>query len=143
MSDILNMTNEELRNQLSDNLKAAYEINPEYQQCIKEYRDNIKNDFETEWSKRHFKWFFKKRRQRKLRSRIMRRYTSPIYGLFEEILEDMWPKLFSTNFCDKFVDIKEIKYETPDWDTSNEPKFGLCVSERILREAIVNTREDD
>ena len=83
------------------------EPDQEFKLRLEEYRQNIENDFQEEWSKKKFKWFFKKRRQKKLRSKIFRRYQSPIFWIVEDILEDMLPKAIEHSF-DNFVDIKDV-----------------------------------
>lgn len=138
MVDILNMSNEELRDMLRKDILEA-NPDPEWERRLREYHDNIERDFKAEWSKRHFKWFFKKRRQRKLRAKIMRRYEGPIFWLIEDILEDLWPKALA-NTTDYFVDIKDIKGENPEWCSYDKPQYGLCASERVLRDIIANKK---
>lgn len=86
---------------------SNYELDPEYKRRLEEYHQKIENDFNAEWSKKKFKWFFKKRRQQKLRSEITRRYSGPVFWLIEDILDDMLPK--TTNaFFGQFVDVKNL-----------------------------------
>lgn len=106
IDDLLNMTNEELRDWFRQEIVEA-KPDPEWERRLKEYYDNIERDFQEEWSKKHFKWFFKKHRQKKLRYRVTRRYTAPVFWLIEEIIEDTLPKMVDENF-QKFVDIKDF-----------------------------------
>lgn len=86
---------------------ANYEPDPEYQRRLEEYHKKIEDDFQEEWSKKKFKWFFKKRRQQKLRAQISHRYAGPVFWLIEDMLEDMLPKVTSP-FFNQFVDVKDI-----------------------------------
>ena len=77
-------------------------------QDIKEYKEKLQYEFETEWSKKKFKWFFKKYRQRKLKTKIYRRHCRPIFELVEDVLEDTIPKKIDV-LLDNLVDIKDVK----------------------------------
>lgn len=79
----------------------------EFHRRCEERRQNIENDFNAEWSKKHFKWFFKKRRQKKLRAQIVRRYTAPVFWLIEDMIEEMLPQTINENF-QQFVDVKDV-----------------------------------
>ena len=76
-------------------------------QDIKEYKEKLKYEFETEWSKKKFKWFFKKYRQRKLKTKIYRSHCSPIFELVEDVLEDTIPKKIDI-LLDNLIDIKDV-----------------------------------
>ena len=89
------------------NIMLNTEPDPTFKLRLEEYRQNIDNDFQEEWSKKKFKWFFKKRRQKKLKAKIYRRYQSPIFWIVEDALEDMLPKSIEYSF-DNLVDIKDI-----------------------------------
>lgn len=106
LDNLLNMTNGEIREYFR---KEIFEKEPdsEFKRRLEEYRDNIERDFQEEWSKKRFKWFFKKRRQKKLRAKIARCYTAPVFWLIEEVIEDTLPKVIDENF-QKFVDIKDF-----------------------------------
>jgi hypothetical protein len=78
-----------------------------YNQELPEYLQKIQDEFQTEWSKKKFKWFFKKYRQRKLKSKIYRRHCKPIFGLIEDVVEDTLPKAMEFSF-DQFVDVKDL-----------------------------------
>ena len=106
INNLLSMTNEELREWLRQEILEA-KPDPEWERRLKEYYDNIERDFQEEWSKKHFKWFFTKRRQNKLRNKITHRYAGPVFWLIEEIIEDTLPKMVDENF-QKFVDIKDL-----------------------------------
>lgn len=80
----------------------------EYKRRLEEYHQKIENDFNEEWSKKHFKWFFTNRRQKKLRYQITRRYTAPVFWLIEDIIDDTLPKM-TNEFFGQFVDVKEIQ----------------------------------
>ena len=89
-----------LQNKLDDSLL-------QYKKDFEEYRQRLKNEFQTEWSKKKFKWFFKKYRQRKLKTKIYRRHCRPIFGLMEDILEETLPKTIELSF-DQLTDIKNV-----------------------------------
>ena len=89
---------------VKNELDAAFS---QYEQDLKEYGKKIQNEFQTEWSKKKFKWFFKKYRQRKLKSKIYRRHCRLIFELVDDILEDVLPKAIEFSF-DQFADIKDI-----------------------------------
>lgn len=111
IDNLLNKSNEELRDWFR---KEIIEDKPdlEWERRIKEYYDNIERDFQEEWAKKHFKWFFTKRRQKKLRAKVARRYTAPVFWLIEEIIEDMIVKQWETpEFFDQFVDFKDVSSE--------------------------------
>ena len=90
-----------------------------WERRLKEYYDNIERDFQEEWSKKHFKWFFTKRRQKKLRDKITHRYAGPVFWLIEEIIEDTLPKMVDENF-QKFVDIKDFALGDKAYFTEEE-----------------------
>ena len=73
------------------------------------YKQQIENDFQSEWSKKHFKWFFKKRRQKKLRSKIFRRYQMGIFNLVECCIEDMLPKAIEES-VENLTNIKDVPF---------------------------------
>ena len=106
LNNLLNKSNEELRDWFCKEIVDA-EPDPEWKRRLEEYHNNIERDFQEEWSKKHFKWFFTKRRQNKLRNKITHRYAGPVFWLIEEIIEDTLPKAFDENF-QKFVDIKDL-----------------------------------
>lgn len=66
-----------------------------------------------EWPGKHFKWFFTKLRQKKLRHQIARRYTSPNLWILNDLIEyvrsqlDMIEDIRSENF-QQFVDVKDV-----------------------------------
>lgn len=108
MIDLLNMTNEEIIKWFRKETGNAMS-SPEYIRGLAEYNQNIKNDFQTEWSKKKFKWFFKKYRQKKLRAKIFHRYQSPIFQCLEGTIEDILLTSFQAdNFFTDFVDIKDL-----------------------------------
>lgn len=83
--------------------------NSEYEQRLEEYHQNIENDFQTEWSNKKFKWFFKKRRQKKLRYKIILRYEAPVFWFISDIIEETLPKAQETDdYFNQFVDIKDL-----------------------------------
>ena len=106
MNDLLSKSNEELREWFRAEIVEA-KPDQEWERRLKEYHDNIERDFQDEWSKKHFKWFFTKRRQKKLIDKIFHRYAGPVFWLIEETIEDMLPKMVDENF-QKFVDIKDL-----------------------------------
>lgn len=108
LDNLLNMSNEELRDWFRTEIIEA-KPDPEWERRLKEYYDNIERDFQEEWSKKHFKWFFTKHRQKKLRYKVTRRYTAPVFWLIEDVVEDMLVSKWQNNseYFDKFIDIKE------------------------------------
>lgn len=106
LGNLLSMTNEELcswfRNEIIETKPG-----PEWKRRLEEYRNNIERDFQEEWSKKHFKWFFTKRRQNKIRNKIIHRYGSSVFWLIDEAIEDILPKIVDESF-QKFVDIKDV-----------------------------------
>ena len=109
MTDTLfSKSNEELRDWFRTEIIEA-KPDPEWERRLKEYYDNIERDFQEEWSKKHFKWFFTKRRQKKLRYKVSLRYAGPVFWLIEEVVDDILGNQFSNSeFFNQFVDIKDI-----------------------------------
>ena len=108
IDNLLNKSNEELRDWFRKEIIEA-KPDPEWDRRIKEYHDNIERDFQEEWAKKHFKWFFTKRRQKKLRYKVTRRYTEPVFWIIEEVVDDMLGKQWETpEFFESFVDFKAI-----------------------------------
>lgn len=108
LENLLNMTNEEIIKWFRKETGNAMS-NPEFIRRLAEYSQNIKNDFQTEWSQKKFKWFFKKYRKKKLMAKIYRRYQHPTFGVIEDIIEDIFSTSFQTDgFLTDFVDIKDI-----------------------------------
>ena len=104
MSDI---NFEELRNKILD--FSNYEPDPEYQRRLEEYHKKIEDDFQAEWPKKKFKWFFKKRRQQKLRTQISHRYSGPVFWLIEDMLDDIFDNQWqNSEYFNKFVDFKDV-----------------------------------
>ena len=98
---------EELRNKIIDCYN--YEPDPEYQKRLEEYNKKIEDDFQNEWPKKKFKWFFKKRRQQKLRTQISHRYSGPVFWLIEDMLDDIFDnQCQNSEYFNKFVDVKDI-----------------------------------
>ena len=106
IDNLLNMSNEELRDWFRKEIVEA-KPDPEWERRLKEYYENIERDFQEEWSKKHFKWFFTKRRQKKLRYKVFLRYASPVFWLIEDIIEEMLPQTINENF-QQLVDIKDV-----------------------------------
>ena len=106
VDNLLNMTNEKLRDWFRQEIVEA-KPDPEWERRLKEYYDNIERDFQEEWPKKHFKWFFTKRRQKKLRDKITHRHTGPVFWIIEDIIEDILPKAINESF-QPFVDVKDI-----------------------------------
>lgn len=111
VNNIYNMTNEEIIKEFSKEIDANF--SPKYQRSFEECRRNIELDFDEEWSKKHFKWFLKKRRQSKLRFKILRRHTQPIFTVLEDYIEDMWPSVINKSF-DNFANIHDIALGEPN-----------------------------
>ena len=91
----------------------------QYKQDLKEYKEKFENEFQTEWSKKKFKWFFKKRRQRKLKYKIYRRHCKPIFELMEDMINDISPKAIEISF-DNFADIKDIAHGDKNYFSEEE-----------------------
>lgn len=109
LDNLINMPKDEFNEGFRKEV-IEYEPDPEFIRVCNEYFKNIENDFETEWSQKKFKWFFKKRRQNKLMINIYRRYHSPLYYLIEKTIEETLSDL-NGEFVDKFVDVKNIDKE--------------------------------
>lgn len=106
--NLLNMSNEEVINWFRKEIIDA-KPNPEWERRLQEYHQNIERDFQEEWSKKKFKWFFTKRRQKKLKHKVSLRYTSPVFWLIEEVIEETLPKAWSSDeYFNKFVDVKDM-----------------------------------
>jgi hypothetical protein len=106
IDNLLSKSNEEICDWFRKEIIEA-ELDPEYKRRLEEYHQKIENDFNEEWSKKHFKWFFTKRRQKKLRAQIVRRYTAPVFWLIEDMIEDILPQTINENF-QQFVDVKNV-----------------------------------
>ena len=113
LDNLLSMTNEEVIEWFRKDILEK-EPGTEWMQRLKEYRQKIDSDFKVEWSKKHFKWFFKKCRQQKLRSKIVWRYASPIDEIVEECIDDLLPRVI-TGTIDSFADIKDITIGDYSW----------------------------
>ena len=103
---------DEIHNKLRD--YDSYEPDPKYKKQLEEYYKKIEDEFQEEWSKKKFKWFFKERRQVKLKSKIFRRYQLPIFCTIEDALGDMLPKAIEFSF-DQMIDIKDITLGDPNY----------------------------
>lgn len=137
---------ETIRNKILD--FSNYELDPEYKRRLEEYHEKIENDFQVEWSKKKFKWFFKKRRQQKLRARIAHRYSGPVFWLIEDIIEDLWPKQYeNSEFFGKFVDVKDLALGDKNYciDESIVDKFNSygCPSFRLTKEELERRMQND
>jgi hypothetical protein len=104
---ITNQRREELRNKIIDCYN--YEPDLEYKKRLEEYHKKIEDDFQAEWPKKKIKWFFKKRRQQKLRAEITLRYPGPVFWIIEDVLDDLLPSQGQdSEFFGKLVDVKDI-----------------------------------
>ena len=63
-----------------------------YTSRIKECHNNIERDFQAEWSKKRFKWFFKQYRQRQLRVKIYRRHKIDLYTAINDFVDWFFKK---------------------------------------------------
>ena len=98
---------EKIRNEIIG--LSNYEPDPEYQKRLEEYHKKIEDDFQAEWPKKKFKWFFKKRRQQKLRRQISHRYSGPVFWIIEDMIDDIFSnQLQYSEFFGQFVDVKDI-----------------------------------
>jgi len=142
MIDLLNASEQEIRDWfLKDILEDG--VVPEWRRRFEELKRKIDNDFQVEWSKQHFKWFFKKRRQKKLKAKIWHRHTGPIFYTLEEMIDELWTQSLSDNsFFDRFIGIKNIKGDTSDWYAFDEPELVVYTSDRIIRNAIADEKEE-
>lgn len=73
------------------------------------YKQQIDDDFQSEWSKQRFKWFLKKRRQEKLRSKIFRRYKMGIFSTTEDWIQGEVDKAIEESL-DGFVNVKDVPF---------------------------------
>ena len=106
IDNLLDLSNEEIHDWINQMINT--EPDQKYKLICEEYHKNIENDFNTEWKQKKFKWFFKKRRQNKLRTEIFRCYTAPVFYLIEEIIEETLPQTINDDYFGKFVDIHNI-----------------------------------
>ena len=108
METLFNKTNEELREWFRNEVnKVTTDAHyAEYNRRCEERRQNIERDFQDEWSNKHFKWFFKKRRQQKLHREIELRYPGPMFWILEDIIDETLPKTTNAWFG-QIVEIKE------------------------------------
>lgn len=108
METLFNKTNEELREWFRN---AVYKVTTdsyydEFHRRCEERRQNIENDFNAEWSKKRFKWFFKKRRQQKLHREIELRYPGPVFWIIEDMIDETLPNT-TNEFFGQIIDVKE------------------------------------
>lgn len=73
------------------------------------YKQQMDDDFNAEWSKQRFKWFFKKCRQEKLRSKIFRRYQAGIFSTTEDWIQSEVDKVIKESL-DGFVNVKDVPF---------------------------------
>lgn len=142
MIDLLNASEQEIRDWfLKDILED--EVVPEWRRRFEELKRKVENDFQAAWSKQHFKWFFTKRRRRKLKAKIWRRHQGPIFYTLQDLIDDLWIQSLSDNsFFDRFVDVKDTKGKTSDWYALDEPELIVHTSDRIIRNAIADEKEN-
>jgi hypothetical protein len=135
--DILNKSNEELIEWFRSAILEA-EPDPEWKRRLEEYHNNIDRDFKEEWSRKHLKWLFTKRRQAKLRYKITRRYTPPVFWIIEDIIDETLPKTFNENF-QRFVDVKNITLA----DTNCKLQRGLRAKTGIFLDDVCDLELDN
>ena len=136
--NLLNMSNEELCDWFRTEIIET-KPDPEWARRLKTYHENIERDFQEEWSKKHLKWLFTTRRQKKLRYKITQRYSGPVFWLIEDVLDDLLPQAFEHGLGE-FIDVKNIGCEThkdEDLDVANV----IHTSARTLRATIANEKE--
>lgn len=100
------LTNEEIRKCIQR--IASEPIDPEFKKRCEEYNKAVNEDFEESWSQKKFKWFFKKRRQKKLMREVRFRHMDldPIFLLLENVIDDALPKTERECFS-QFIDINK------------------------------------
>jgi hypothetical protein len=138
LKNLFDMSNEELIKWFRAEILEA-EPDPEWRRRLAEYHQKIERDFQEEWSKKRCKWFFTKRRQKKLRYKITQRYSGPVFWLIEDALDDLWPQAFEHGFGE-FIDVKNIVCETPN-DSGLDVTNVIHTSSRTLRTTIANEKE--
>ena len=108
IDNLLGKSNAEIidwfRNEMHKYQTSSYYA--EYHRRCEERRQNIEREFVSEWSKKHFKWFFKKRRQKKLHREIELRYPGQMFWIIEDIIDETLAKTTNAWFG-KIVDVKE------------------------------------
>ena len=130
---------EEMRNKILG--FSNYEPDPEYQRRLEEYDKKIEEDFQAEWPKKKFKWFFKKRRQQKLRRQISYRYAGPVFWIIEDMLDDIFSNQSQeSEFFGQFVDVKDVAIGDKNYFLEEElidkiNSFG-CTSFRLTPDEI-------
>ena len=106
--NLLNMTNEEVVQWFRKEIVDA-KPDPEWERRLQEYHQNIERDFQEEWAKKKFKWFFTNRRQKKLKYKVSLRYTGPVFWIIEDIISEVCPKEWTEDgYFNQFVDFKDI-----------------------------------
>ncbi len=95
-------------------------MNKNLTDLLQGYKQQIDDDFHKEWSKQHFKWFFKKRRQKKLRSKIFRRYQVGIFSITHDWIQDEIDRILNESI-DNLVDIKDVPYGDKAYFTEENP----------------------
>lgn len=107
-NNLLNMSNEEAVEWFKEIIDTK--LDPKFEQRLKEYHHNIERDFQEEWGKQRLKWLFTQRRQNKLKHKVYLRYTSPVFWIIEEVIEQTLPKAWSSDeYFHQFVDVKDIE----------------------------------
>lgn len=108
LNNLFNMTSEEFNEWFRKEI-IDYEPDPEFKRRLDEYNCKIENDFQTEWAKKKFKWFFKKRRQKKLKAKIFLRYEAPIFWIISDAIDEiLGDRLSTSEYFNEFVDVKNI-----------------------------------
>lgn len=100
------LTNEEIRKCIQR--IASEPSDPEFKKRCEEYHKAINEDFEESWTRKRFKWFFKKRRQKKLMREVRLRHMDldPLFLLIENVIDDVLPKT-DNEFFGQIVDINK------------------------------------
>ena len=133
----------ELLTKMQNNLEEELLL---WKQDFEECKENFKNEFQTEWSKKKFKWFFKKYRQRKLKSKIYRRHRIQIFELVEDVLDDALPKAIWPSF-DQLTDVNDIALGDKNYfvDEKLIDKFNSygCTSFNLNSEQLAEMIDDD
>ena len=122
------LTNELIRNAVKNSI-SEQPSNLEFKKKREEYRQAVNEDFEKSWAQKKFKWFFPKRRKKKLLREVRYRYIDldPIFDLIAETVNEVLPQTLNESFG-QLVDIKNVERPTCEFCGSTDTKVETAVS---------------
>ena len=127
LDNLLNMSNAEINDTLKEGFKNG--LDTKWKSRIAEYNIAIERDFHKEWSKKKFKWLFKKYRQNKLIRELRFRHANlnPIFDLIAETVNEVLPQALNESFG-QLVEVKNIEHPTCEFCGSTDTKVETAVS---------------